>query len=203
MNNEFKYFLYGTKIINEEEISNIFTEGIINPHGENLDSILTPIDIPNGDILNRTRATSPDINGNDIFVIRIPKRYLEPMVINGNLKDCPFPIWKKIDTPAGQDKISILAPELVYGVYSKEKDDLKLNPKRSPVFDPTGMQYDDSQIQYFAENELVYWQLFAEERRRRTFDELVKSDEKLRSWDYALEIYSGHFVSPISRKKAV
>ncbi len=206
MNKEYMYFLYGTTIMNDEELAEVFAEGIVSQRVDdqldNISSIMEPIAIPAGDIAHRTKAASQDINGNAVFVIRIPKYYLEPRVINGKMIQVPLPIWKRIET-SSENKVSILPPELIYGVYSKAEDKFKINPNWSPVFDPTGMQYDESQVKYFQDNGQVYWQMFADERRHRTFDELVKTDEKLHSWNYALEIYSGHFVSPLPKKKAV
>ena len=201
MNNEYMYFLYGTTIMNDEELAEIFTEGIISQRGNDINSIMEHIDIPAGDISYQTRVAAKHIDGNAVFVIRIPKDYLTPIIINGKMIYVPLPIWKRIET-SSKDKVSILPPELIYGVYSKTEDKFKTNPNCSPVFDPTGMQYDKSQVKYFQDNGQVYWQMFAEGRRHRTFDELVKKDEKLHPWNYALEIYSGHFSPALSRKKA-
>ena len=206
MNNEYMYFLYGTTIMNDEELAEIFAEGIVSQRVDdqldNINSIMKPIAIPAGDISYRTKATSQDINGNAVFVIMIPKNYLEPIIINGKMIYVPLPIWKRIET-SSKDKVSILPPELIYGVYLKTEDKFKPNPNCSPVFDPTGMQYDESQVKYFQDNGQVYWQMLAEDRRYRTFDELVKRDEKLHPWNYALEIYSGHFGGSFPKKKAV
>ena len=204
MNPEYKYFLYSLSMVDEEEIGRIFEEGIINPNNSkkyNINDIMQKIDIPAGDVANRTKAASADIEANDIFVIRIPKYYLEPRIINGNLRQHPLPIWKRIERTEEHDAVSILPPELVYGVYDKQGNKFKLNPNCSPVFDPSGMQYDDSQIEYFEENSFPYWDLFAKERRTRPYDTLVDDDRRIHSWDKALEIYCGHFVSQLPRKK--
>ncbi len=206
MNSEYMYFLYGTTIMNDEELAEIFTEGIVSQRVDdqldNINSIMKRIDIPAGDISYRTKATSQDINGNAVFVIMIPRYYLEPRIINGKMIQVPLPIWKRIET-SSENKVSILPPELIYGVYLKTEDEFKVNPNRSPVFDPTGMQYDESQVKYFQDNGQVYWQMLEADRRHRTFDELVKRDEKLHRWNYALEIYSGHFAGSLSKKKVV
>lgn len=201
MNNEYVYFLYGTTIFNEDEVGEIFENGIINPNGYRIKDIMKTIDIPAGDIANRTKAASAAIEGNNIFVIKIPKIYLEPRIINGRLIENPIPIWKKIENTNEHESAIILPPELVYGVYDKQKNKFKLSPNCSPIFDPSGMQYDDSQIEYFVENNFIYWELFAKGRRTRTYENLVEADARMHPWNRTIELNSGHFSPALPRKK--
>ena len=187
MDNEFVYFLHGATVRNIDDIYNIFENGLINNTGTDMKSSMTMINRNGCQIVDKIKE-HPEIKGNVIFVIRIPLIYLAPVVIEGVAKQTPVPIWKRL----GKEEAE-LPPELVYGVYIKHMNSLKVNPNYSPVFDPTGLQFDNSQIEYLAKNNVVGWQEGALNRRYRSYDDLKKDDEILHRFDYAMSFYNTHF----------
>ena len=200
MDNEFIYFLHGTTIIDESAISDIFDNGIINIYGDNMNSTMIKAELNGGNIVKKVKEY-PNIPGNAVFVIRIPKYYLTPRIKDGKLKQIPLPIWKSIEQNDTYNKASQLAPELIYGVYLKDKESFKVNPNYSPVFNPSGMHYDSTQIDYLLSNSIVDWHIFATQRKEKPYNVLKREDESVHAWDSAIAIYGSHFGYVAPKKK--
>ena len=202
MDNEFVYFIHEEAYINPEIIDAIFSEGLINTSGHNIDSTMEPAPLNGGQIKDRVKDYSKQTGKTkNMFVIRIPKYYLTPRMNDGRLKQFPLPIWKKVDKTEEHDEAVILPPELIYGVYNAQNNSFDVNPNYSPVYDPSGLQFDDSQIKYFKDNKIDEWATFAEDRKKESFYDLKKVDERSHAWDQALSVYRPHF-GYIAVKKA-
>ena len=89
--------------------------------------------------------------------------------------------------------ISQLSPELVYGVYFAENDSFMQNPNYSPVHNPTGLQFDNQQIEFLLNNGVMGMYNFAVGRKDKSFEELTQADDIAHNWDNALSQYSDHF----------
>lgn len=131
--------------------------------------------------------------GNTVFVIKIPKYYLTPRILNGQLQQIPLPIWKPLSNFGEHGEISQLSPELVYDVYFADNDSFIPNPNYSPVHNPTGLQFDNQQIEYLLSNAAMKMYNFAVDRKGKSLEELIQIDNIDHNWDNALVQYSQHF----------
>lgn len=190
---EFLYFFHGTNVTDLGIVGDIFTNGLVSFRGNDMLSTLWPVKISEGELKEKVKEYV-GTKGNAVFVIKIPKYYLTPKTVNDTLQQIPLPIWKKslVKGENGQE-ISYLAPELVYGVYIAENETFKFNPNYSPVHNPIGLQYDNQQIQYLLNENVIDWYNFAVGRNRKTFEELKSSDEISQIWDRAILQYQEHF----------
>ena len=192
-NEEFKFFLHGTTISDSSMINNIFNSGLLNYRANDMLSTMWPVNIGNnfgelGTVVKNYSGTK----GNAVFVIKIPKYYLTPKVINGQLVQIPLPIWKSI-IDEHSNEISQLAPELIYGVYLSEKDSFIPNPNYSEVHNPVGLKFDNQQISYLLNEGVIEWHNFAVERRSKSYEELEQYDIDNDIWGEAIQQYKNHF----------
>ena len=191
-NDEFFYFFHGTMVKDSSLIDEIFRNGLLNYRGNNMKSTMWPMEIKEGELGKKLKEYS-GIKGNAVFVIKIPKYYLTPTILNGQLQQIPLPIWKLISKNGEHGDISQFCPELVYGVYLVERDSFLQNPNYSPVHNPIGLQFDDQQIDYLLNNDAITMHDFAVSRNGKSFEELSVADCKSHCWDNALKQYSDHF----------
>lgn len=191
-NEEFSYFLHGTTVNDVSIVNEIFNNGLINYRGNDMLSTMWPINIKDGDLGEKMREYA-GTKGNAVFVIRIPKYYLTPKAINGQLQQIPLPIWKHLSNSGEHSEISQLAPELVYGVYISTNDSFISNPNYSPVHNPVGLQFDNQQIDYLLNNEVMEMYNFAVSRKDKSFEELTHIDDESHNWNNALTQYNNHF----------
>lgn len=190
-NSEFDYFLHGTSVDDPNLIDDIFNNGLLNFRENDMLSTMWPVKINEGELGSKVKEYS-GTKGNAVFVIKIPKYYLKPSVVNGQLRQIPLPIWKTVLDKYGK-RISQLSPELVYGVYLSENESFLQNPNYSPIHNPSGLKFDNQQIEYFLNNELYNWHSFAVDRKEKTFEELQQMDTLNKHWDDAVQQYSQHF----------
>ena len=120
-NDEFSYFFHGTSITDSTIINEIFKNGLLNYRGNDMLSTMWPIKIKEGKLGIKMKEYS-GIKGNTVFIIKIPKYYLIPKILNGRLQQIPLPIWKHLSNSGEQGGISQLSPELIYGVYISDND---------------------------------------------------------------------------------
>lgn len=191
-NEEFSYFLHGTTVNDVSIVNEIFNNGLINYRGNDMLSTMWPINIKDGELGEKMREYA-GTKGNAVFVIRIPKYYLTPKAINGQLQQIPLPIWKHLSNSGEHSEISQLAPELVYGVYISTNDSFISNPNYSPVHNPVGLQFDNQQIDYLLNNEVMEMYNFAVSRKDKSFEELTHIDDESHNWNNALTQYNNHF----------
>ena len=190
--NEFSYFFHGTTITDTTIINEIFTNGLLNYRGNDMLSTMWPIKIIEGELGSKMKEYV-GTKGNAVFVIKIPKYYLTPKILNGKLQQIPLPIWKHLSNSSENGKISQLIPELIYGVYLSDNDSFIPNPNYSPVHNPTGLQFDNQQIEYLLNNDAMSMYNFAVNRKDKSFEELMQIDNVNHNWDNAITQYSEHF----------
>ena len=186
-NEEFLYFFHGTSVNDSSKINEIFNNGLINYRGNDMQSTMWPMKVNNGELAKEMKGHA-GTKGNAVFVIKIPKYYLTPKIVNGQLQQIPLPIWKKLSNVSKYEDISQLSPELVYGVYITENDSFIQNPNY-----PTGLQFDNRQIEYLLNSEAIGMYNFAVSRKDKSFEELAQADNIAHNWDNALTQYSKLF----------
>ena len=191
-NEEFSYFFHGTTISDPSLVNEIFNNGLINYRGNDMLSTMWPMQISAGELGQKMKEYA-GTKGNAVFVIKIPKYYLTPRTTNGQLQQIPLPIWKHLSSSGDHGDISQLSPELVYGVYFAENDSFMQNPNYSPVHNPTGLQFDNQQIEFLLNNCVMGMYNFAVGRKDKSFEELTQADDIAHNWDNALSQYSDHF----------
>lgn len=191
-NDEYSYFFHGTTIKDSSLINEIFDNGLINYRGNDMLSTMWPMKISSGELGQKMKEYA-GTKGNAVFVIKIPKYYLTPRTSNGKLQQIPLPIWKPLSSSGKHGEISQLSPELVYGVYLAENDSFILNPNFSPVHNPTGLQFDNQQVEYLLNNGVMNMYDFAVDRKDKSFEELSQKDNVAHNWDNVLAQYSEHF----------
>ena len=191
-NDEFAYFFHGTTVTDLSLINEIFDNGLINYRGNDILSTMWPIKINDGE-LGRKMKEYAGTKGNAVFVIKIPKYYLTPRTLYGQLQQIPLPIWKRLSSFGERGEISQLSPELIHGVYLTNNDSFIPNPNYSPVHNPTGLQFDNQQIEYLLNNGVMNMYQFAVDRKNISFEELSKKDNIAHNWDNSLAQYSQHF----------
>ena len=64
------------------------------------------------------------------------------------------------------------------------------NPNFSPVFDPSGCQYSDEQLDCFWSSNSSDWVNFANARRNSSFEQLYTRDKTSKTWDSLISHYS-------------
>lgn len=191
-NEEFSYFFHGTTITDSSLINEIFDNCLINYRGNDMFSTMWPVKINEGELGKKMKQYA-GTKGNAVFVVKIPKCYLTPRTVNGRLQQIPLPIWKHLSNSGEHGEISQLSPQLIYGVYLAKNDSFISNSNYSPVHNPTGLQFDNQQIEYLLNNDVINMYDFAINRKNKTFEELVRIDDIAHNWDNALAQYSEHF----------
>lgn len=191
-NDEFAYFFHGTTIDNPSLIDEIFNNGLINYRGNDMLSTMWPMKINDGELGQKMKEYA-GTKGNAVFVIKIPKYYLTPRTLNGQLQQIPLPIWKPLSTFGEHGEIAQLSPELIYGVYLAENDAFIANPNYSPVHNPTGLQFDNQQIEYLLNNGIEGMYNFAVDRKNKSFGELTQIDNNANNWENAIQQYNQHY----------
>ncbi len=191
-NDEFSYFFHGTTITNSSLINEIFDNGLLNYRGNDMLSTMWPVKINESELGSKMKEYA-GTKGNAVFVIKIPKYYLTPRTLNGQLQQIPLPIWKPLSNSGEHGEISQLSPELIYGVYFTDNDSFIPNPNYSPVHNPTGLQFDNQQIEYLLNDGAMEMYNFAVDRKEKSLEELTQIDDIAHNWDNALAQYSQHF----------
>ena len=179
---EYEYFLYGTNILDSKLIFNAFKFGL--PSREN--SIyfnMVHIDATEENISN----IAGSFDYNMVFVIKIPKMFLESKVYNSKLKEIPLPIWKKCI-----DKY-YLSNQLIYGVHCRKTSTFIYNDNYTELHNPNGLMFDVLQIEYFKVNKLKRWVDFYKYRKTKDYKNLIDIDINWRLWDNALVQYQKYF----------
>lgn len=192
---DFLYFLHGTNINEETAIKDIFKFGLINYRGTNISSTMWPVkDVLSYGKLAEALKQYCGTDWNKVFIIKIPKRYLYPRVSNGKIFDTPLPIWKQTSSSDGYGRdMCQLAPELIYGVYRAENESITFNPDYSPVYDCSGMLYDQCQIDYLLNGEAIAWYDYAVSRQNIPSDKLKEIDNINQTFEKAIQQYNQQF----------
>lgn len=191
-NDEFMYYFHGTNITDPNLVKEVFNNGLINYRGNDMASTMWPMKIHEGELGQKMKEYA-GTKGNTVFVIKIPKYYLYPKTLNGELQQAPMPIWKHLSSFGEHGDVSQLSPELVYGVYFAENDSFIQNPNYSPVHNPNGLQFDVAQIGHLRIYASEDWIRFANSRNNYSYDQLLQSDDKTHMWDDYVRIYNEHF----------
>ncbi|HHX33389.1 MAG TPA: hypothetical protein GX713_04115 [Mollicutes bacterium] len=194
-NIEYCYYLYKVEKYNSKELESIFEEGIISYKGCSIDSLMVRAD-------EFSLEKLKEINGYEaIYVIKIPKCFMEPLIKNSQIEERPIPIWLPITKKENNDTIVARLPkEYVYGIYLKENDAFCENYNHFYIHDPAGYEFDEAQVKYFFEQKCLSWHKYAKVRSGRSTEYLYNSDVKNEVWKEAKEEYNELFNKEISKK---
>ena len=189
---EFYYYFHGTNITDASELESYFNDGLLNYRGPDMFSTLWPINVLTTNLSEQLKEYS-GTKGNAVFVIKIPKYYITPKIVNGRLLQFPLPIWKSISQSGEHGEISQLPSELIYGVYISNNESFYTNPNYCPVHNPLGLQFDNRQIDYLLNSEAYQMYDFAVSRKGKSFEELSQLDELDKTWENVVTQYRNHF----------
>ena len=195
---KYAYFLHGTHEQSEESISNFFNDGLISYRGNDMSSTMTPItsmDFQNNDLGDIIKNYSAFCGFESVFLIKIPIEYIVRTIHRGGIIDSPIPLWKPTSEKDYYGrKVSIFCPHLIQGVYNVEKGFIT-NPNYCPVYNPNGMQYDESQITALKNIGLFEWVKFCSDRNKDNVppDYLKEFDEEKITFNVLMENYRKMF----------
>lgn len=83
-----------------------------------------------------------------MVVVKIPKRYFRKITHRDGKMDPAVPMFREY-SEQGYDWDSLFTPKLIQGVYCRDINKSFTNPNFNPVFDPSGCQYSDEQLNNF------------------------------------------------------
>lgn len=191
---EYVYYLYGTKKGNKAEINDAFNFGLMSKKGADLESCMSRVDDPS-ELKNLIECCKYKC----VYVVKIPKMYLEPKVVDGQLKQVPVPMWT-----LSIDGTYLLKSNLVHGAYNKKIKSYFPNNFYNEVFCPNGLQFDIQQLEYFKAHNLTRWIKFYEYRKNKPFYSLKNIDRKYVIWKDAMtqytKIYNQKMVKKLNRR---
>ena len=186
---EYVYYLYGSKKSGSQDINDAFSFGLASNNGADLDSCMTRIDNPielKDAILSSKHKC--------VYVVKIPKMFLEPRVEDGRLKEIPVPMWE-----LGIDGTYFIKSNLIHGVYNKKINAYFPNDFYNEVYNPNGLQFDIQQVEHFQEHNLTKWVKFDEYRKDKPFYSLKNIDRKLVIWKPAVTQYKEYYTKKLVR----
>ena len=179
---EYLYFVVGSSINREDKIEEIFNNGIIC-NNNNLFKNAIYVDSNDENIINSIK----DIGFDTLFLIRIPKMYVSPKVVNNQLKEIPLPMWKL------ENGIYSITNELIYGAYKRKEKNFLMNDQYSELHNPKGLIFDDKQIKLFEEHNMTKWSNLASKLDNHEYNTLVKNDKLNNLWDITLRQYQNYY----------
>ena len=194
--NEFLYYLHGTRLEEKEIIESIFTEGLKDYYGTSINSTMKEISYE--DIkkcgLSELMKVHTEGEHKSVFLIKIPKKYMALVLHRDNTIDFPVPLLKKTDERNKlNERVYMLTPNLVQGVYNSTTDMFITNPNFCPVFNPNGLEYSDEQINNFWAINQIQWVKYAESRKKYSYEQLYSEDTRRKSFDDYINSYSKYF----------
>ncbi len=187
---EYVYYLYGSKKSNVEDINDAFSFGLASTKGPDLDSTMVRVDDPTElkDLIECCKHKC-------VYVVKIPKMFLAPRVVDGKLRQVPVPMWE-----LGIDGTHFFKSNLVHGVYNKKIKSYFPNNFYNEVFCPNGLQFDIQQAEYFKTHNLTRWIKFDEFRKGKPFYSLKNIDRKHLIWKDAMTQYTEYYNTRIVKK---
>lgn len=189
-NKEVLTYFYGYNNQDQSFIDEVFVNGLSNHKGASLITFAWQIKDENKSIEEQAK----NFGYNNVLIIKIPKNYIFPKIVDKKLKEIPWPIWKSKDSiNEDNNHEATLINNLIYGVYSKKNNTIIENPNYNFLYDPSGLIFDGEQINYFAKNFLFKWHLFSLYRNRFSYEDMKKIDQNKHIWDDSIKQYNNYF----------
>lgn len=124
-----------------------------------------------------------------MVVVKIPKRYFRKITHRDGKMDPAVPMFREY-SEQGYDWDSLFTPKLIQGVYCRDINKSFTNPNFNPVFDPSGCQYSDEQLNNFWTTNSIDWVNFAKARINSSFEQLYANDKTNKTWNSVVDYYS-------------
>lgn len=193
MDNRFYYYLHGSTASTPDEIRDILDNGLKSRYKFSLSSTMWRID-GEGDLEEKIKSYSKSEKFDAVFVIKIPKDYLPRKIKGGVVASTPIPFFKKI-REKNTSFNAVFTPHLIQGVYVKNSQSFVTNLNFNPIFDPSGLQYSDEQLEFFKNNmgfspNITQWGVYMGERRSYSFKALRDFDHKHHTFNRVMDDYS-------------
>lgn len=186
----FAYFLHGTS--KGTAIADYFQKGIII-YGTSMPSIQDTGSIALSEQieqygLDAVCSNYADKCGYDnVYVIKIPSYYLGWQHRNGEMPPL-VPVLK----PAGVEnglQIYAIHPNLIEGVFQKQTNKFTKNGKYNPLYDPTGMYYDRTQIGWLQNYDYETFKFAMDRIKYFSPDNALKADKQNNTWHDVAKYY--------------
>lgn len=191
--NDYYYYLHKTLISSPETIESLFNEGLKSRYHYSINSTLARVneeDLKNKGLENEIMGYLGQGNQyNAVVIVKIPKRYFRDVIHRDGKMDPAVPLFREY-SEEGWDWNSLFTPKLIQGVYCRDINKSFTNPNFSPVFDPSGYQYSDEQLDCFWSFNSSDWVNFANTRRNSSFEQLYTGDKTSKTWDSLISYYS-------------
>ena len=191
--NDYYYYLHKTLISSPETIESLFNEGLKSRYHYSINSTLARVneeDLKNNGLSNEIMGyLGLGDQYNAVVIVKIPKRYFRDVIHRDGKMDPAVPLFREY-SEEGWDWNSLFTPKLIQGVYCRDINKSFTNPNFSPVFDPSGCQYSDEQLDCFWSSNSSDWVNFANARRNSSFEQLYTRDKTSKTWDSLISHYS-------------
>lgn len=179
-----------------EDMNDVFQNGLLNnyasSYGPHFTSTFYPADgkltiINNLEDAVRVYGKDTKGKGEKVFITRIPKKYRG---LKNNATGTffpPMPTAKMLDV---SKNLSIVIPEIIYGMYDMETGILHKNPNYCSKFNPNGLTYDDETIRKIYDSGLTPDLVeFMKMRKDYNYYQLKKHDEKYGIFEQYCQYY--------------
>ena len=180
--NDYMYFAWGSTIEDEEKIKAVFKEGLISKYNS-LSKSAIYLNAHDETILDECK----NLGYATVFILRIPRSYINPIVINNQIFEIPLPIWKK------QNSFYIITHELIYGAYCIKYDYYIQNELYKKLHTLKGLVFDKRQIDIFNKNNLVKWMRVVEKYNEQDYDSLINNEKLNAFWDDMTKQYHNYY----------
>ncbi len=178
------YYLYGLKRFSMRDINIAFSYGLTSDVGPDLNGCTIEVGENPRDLVDVAKCSRYKC----VFVIRIPKMFLQPKIKDYKLTQIPIPIWQ-----ADTDGTYILKSNLIHSAYDIKKNKYYINEFYNEVYNPNGLLFDRQQSLHFAQNKITKWMAFDEFRQKHSFVELKRIDRHNTIWRPAITQYTDFY----------
>ena len=180
---EYEYYIYESNKTSLKLINDSFNFGLLSTKGPSLDVCMKRVDKT---IQLQTMLLNSDAKL--VYVIKIPKMFLEPIIKDGQMKQIPIPIWEQ-----NIDGTYILKSNLIHGAYDTKNNKYINNSYYNEVYYPIGLQFDNRQVEYFKNSNQIRWIKFDIYRKDKTLDMLQSIDREFQIWETAHAQYTSFY----------
>ena len=187
---EYEYYIYETKKSDSSTMNDAFNFGLISTKGPDLDSCMMKVEDP-----TKLQSIIEYSKYKCVYVVKIPKMFLQPRVVDGELKQIPMPMWE-----LNIDGTHSFKSSLIHGAYNKKIREYFPNKFYNEVYNPNGLQFDLQQTEYFKKHNLTRWVKFDQYRTDKPFYSLKNIDRKHLIWKSAMTQYTDYYNKRIAKK---